>query len=212
MQKFVKSGIVVASALVLGTIGTWMNRSDPSVVHADPTTTIAGPFPLPVTVTNSPSVNVANSPNVNVANSPNVNVANSPTVTVGNTATNPVLTQDAGQPFQFNQIGTSLFFSFNVPPAKTLIIENVSIACQEALATGYFTDFRLFTTLNGYGTAQNTFSPANVSGPANYYLTTNQVTHIYASGGTSILVGTGNGTPVAGTSCDTTISGRLVNP
>jgi len=199
MQQLKKSGMVVAGALTLGLIGTWMT---PSVAHADPTVTIGGPLPLPVSVTNTP--------NVNVANTPSVSVSNSPTVQVGNTSANPVPVRETLQPFQFTNISTSLLTNFPVPAGKTLIIENVSIECMEPPAVGYFTDFRLFTQVGGVF-AQHSFSPTIGHEPADYMLITNQVTRIYASGGTTVGIGTGDGTP-AGASCDATISGELVNP
>ncbi|HEY4362858.1 MAG TPA: hypothetical protein VGN17_17950 [Bryobacteraceae bacterium] len=190
MQQLKKSGMLVAGVITLGVIGSWMT---PNVAHADPTVTIGGPLPLPVTV----------------GNTPNVNVANSPTVKVGNTTATPVPVETALQPFQFTQIGALPLFNFPVPGGKTLIVENVSIECQEPPATGYFTDYRVFTSVNGVF-AQHSFSPTIEHEPAQYMLITNQQTRIYASGGTSVSIGTGDGTPT-GSNCDVTISGELIN-
>jgi hypothetical protein len=214
MQKFNKTLLWGAGLIVLGLIGSIMDRgSNPAALRGadrDPTVIIEGPLPLPVTG----SVSISGMPNMNINGTPSVNVANSPTVHVGNSSSSPVLTRavdnPALEPFQFTQTGANVFFSFGVPTGKTLVIENVSIACIEPPApAGYFTDFRLFTTVNGTF-AQHSFAPAQISTSGFYDLITDQVTHIYASGGTSVTIGDGAGTP-SGSNCDATISGHLVN-
>jgi len=213
MQSLKQSLIVAGSLIALGSIGTIMNHAqNPAALHADDDgggskVTIAAPLPLPVSVTGTPGVNVNNTPNVHVTNSP--------TVQVGNPSSSPVLTRSvdnpALEPLQFLQSGPFLEFSFPVPAGKTLVIEQVSIGCFEPAASVIQTDFRLLVNVNGVQ-AVYYWAPTAILGGSGVttLLTVNQATHIYASGGTSFLLGNGFGIP-PGSTCNASVAGHLVN-
>jgi hypothetical protein len=85
------------------------------------------------------------------------------------------------------------------------VIEHLAMVCFEPVASLTPNDFRLITSVNGIP-AGYIFAPTQVQGE----LITNQVTHIYASGGTIITVGVGSLIP-PGTNCDVSLAGHLVS-
>lgn len=206
MQSLTKSLTVVVCLVALGSIGTMMNHfQNPGSLRADtdrgPTVTIAAPLPLPVNVTGTPGVNVNNTPNVHVTNSP--------AVLVGNTSSSPVLTRSVDNsglhPFQFLQTGSQMAFRFTVPVGNTLVIEHVSLSCFEPPASAFPTDFRLVVNDASYFFVPTTFAFTNIT-----ELITNQVTHIYAYSGSTVIVGDGGGSP-PGSTCEAAIVGHLVS-
>lgn len=210
-MKILKNCLIVAVALVaLGSIGTIMNHvQNPAALRAGddggPKVTIAAPLPLPVNVTGTPGVNVNNTPNVHIANSP--------TVEVGNTSSSPVVTRSVDnpglQPYQISVGGSSWPINVPVPSGKTLVIEHFNMVCFETAANLIPNDFRLATSVNGIP-AGYVFAPTQPPGLPGE-LITNQVTHIYATGGTIITIGVGAIIP-PGTNCDASLAGHLVSP
>lgn len=104
-------------------------------------------------------------------------------------------------PVQYSALGTmpsGLTLTVNVPAKKTLVIEEVSVACF-----GSPSDVRLFTTVGGVF-AQYTFLPTVL---ATEWITT-QTTRIYADPGSTVSVGSGGNTD--GENCAISLSGQLV--
>lgn len=133
-------------------------------------------------------------------------------VTVVNAPSQPVFTvatdNPALQPFQFTANGDFVDFSFTVPSGKTLVMEQVMVACisNGTTLTTFPTDFRLFTTAGGTP-ASYIFAPTVFS---TLELVVNQVTRLYADPQTTVFIGEGGGVP-AGTSCGVSVSGHLVS-
>ena len=130
-------------------------------------------------------------------------------VEVVNTSSNPVLARSvdnpALHPFRASAGGSQLFFSFPVPAGNTLVIEQIYFLCQEPTATAFPTDYRL--VVNGIGFF---FAPTTLVLGDKTELITNQVTNLYADGGTTVDMGTGSGSP-AGSSCEASVVGHLVS-
>jgi hypothetical protein len=107
-------------------------------------------------------------------------------------------------PVQYFGGGTpaGLEFSVTVPAHKTLVIEELSVAC---LGSPTLSDVRLFTTVGGVF-AQYTFLPTILG--ANEWIAT-QTTHIYADPGSTVHIAPGNDT--SGANCAISISGRLLS-
>ena len=115
-------------------------------------------------------------------------------VQVVNTSTSPVPTKrvdnPAQQPFQFFVTGGNPFFEFQVPPGKTLVMEQIGMNCFEPAANLFATDYRVSTTAGGvFG--QFLF-PSTTFGND---VLMNQMTRIYADGGSIVTLGTGSGAP-----------------
>ena len=107
-------------------------------------------------------------------------------------------------PVQYSAVGampSGLSLSEHVPAGKTLVIEEVSVAC---LNSPTVSDVRLFTTVGGIF-AQYTFLPTVLD--ATEWITT-QTTRIYADPDSTVSVGSGSNTD--GANCAISISGHLV--
>ena len=107
-------------------------------------------------------------------------------------------------PVQYSAIGTmpsGLSLSAHVSAGKTLVIEEISVAC---LGSPTVSDVRLFTTVGGVF-AQYTFVPTVLD--ATEWITT-QATRIYADPDSNISLGSGSNT--GGANCAVSISGHLV--
>ena len=107
-------------------------------------------------------------------------------------------------PVQYSASGampSGLSLSAHVPAGKTLVIEEVSVAC---LNSPTVSDVRLFTTVGGVF-AQYTFLPSVLD--ATEWITT-QTTHIYADPDSTISLGSGSNT--GGANCAISIAGHLV--
>jgi hypothetical protein len=132
--------------------------------------------PVPVTVTNAPSVSVSNTPTVTVVNTPTVTVGNTPTVMVGNTpgvtvmntpsvtvantAPIPIVALDATGAFQVQlqlNLSGALSLPVAIPPGKRLVVEYVTLE-GSAAAAGDIQPIILFE------------SWLNPSSPANFYI------------------------------------------
>jgi len=132
-------------------------------------------------------------------------------VVVANPLSSPVLTaaidNPALQPFQFFAAGAPLNFNFQVPTGKTLVIEQVSFLCTQS----NMTDFRLFTTSNGtfgsYYFASLIIAPAGVITE----VLADQMTHIYADGGSTVTVTGGGAVGTGPHTCNATVGGHLVS-
>jgi len=107
-------------------------------------------------------------------------------------------------PVQYSAVGAmplGLSLTAHVPAEKTLVIEEVSVAC---LNSPTVSDIRLFTTVGGVF-AQYTFLPT-VLDPTEWITT--QTTHIYADPDSTISLGSGSNT--GGANCAASISGHLI--
>ncbi len=107
-------------------------------------------------------------------------------------------------PVQYSAIGampSGLTLTAHVPAGKTLVIEEVSVACLDSPTVS---DVRLFTTVGGVF-AQYTFLPTVLT--ATEWITT-QTTRIYADPDSAVSLGSGSNT--GGANCAISISGQLI--
>jgi len=181
--------LALAAAMLIGAVAptfAFDDKDKPQTGNGQ-VTVINGPSqPVPVTVTNSPTVTVGNTPTVTIGNSPTVTIGNTPTVTVGNntsvTVTNeptihiapneqvtigngpsspvPVVALDAAGAFQIQLnvgLGTGLT-GVAIPAGKRLVIEFVTLQGDAAGGSGPVQPIVLLESF------------LNPSSSANYYL------------------------------------------
>jgi hypothetical protein len=185
--------------------------------------------PQPAAAGSMGAVTVANVPlpvqgTVNAAQSGtwNVGISGTPNVNVANASSSPVLARDvdqpARQPFQIEtcfSVGTnpalqcpsSLPSSFQVPPAKELVIEYVSAKCSSG-PSGGISDVLILNTAGGVP-ANHFFSDRPTMGPSSPFTNFGQVTRIYADPNTTVF--TGYGQTSGDALCFVSFSGSLVN-
>lgn len=107
-------------------------------------------------------------------------------------------------PVQYSALGampSGLSLTAHVPAGKTLVIEEVSVACLDSPTVS---DVRLFTTVGGVF-AQYTFLPTTLN--ATEWITT-QTTRIYADPDSTVSVGSGSNT--GGANCAISLAGHLI--
>jgi hypothetical protein len=196
---------VIGGVIVLASVGSIMHQgSKVTALHASnagPSVTIGAPLPLPTTAAQSGgwTVGITGTPGVTVTNPASSPV---PTWAVDNPGLHPILlTQSANQSA----------FTFPLPNSGNIVIEQVMMRCFEASAAFAPTDFELEVFLNNLP-ASFYFVPSvlSLSGSVTE-LIVNQSTHIYATSGTSLIIGSEFPTP-SGTHCDASLAGHFVNP
>lgn len=136
MQNIKRIALSAGALALLGSIGTWMDHGSASLrADGGPSFTLAGPIPLPTTISNTPDVHVTNTPSVTLNGTPNVHVTNTPSVTVGNLVSMPVigsLIDDPGRVAYRSTLGgasgtNDLQFHFPaVPAGHRLVVTEVT--------------------------------------------------------------------------------------
>ena len=201
--KNINHWLLIGSVIALAAIGTVMNRGSNVTAlkasDAGPTITIGAPIPLPTTSAQSGQWNVG--------------ITGTPTVTVGNSASNPLPTRAVDNPdlhpMLLTQSGSQSGFAFTIPNTGNLVVEQVMMRCLEPSAAFALTDFELDVSV-GNLPGSFFFAPSVLSLPGSVTeMIVNQTTHIYASGGTTVILETASPAP-AGTHCDASVSGHLV--
>ena len=195
--------LLIGSVIALAAIGTVVNHGSNVIAlkanNAAPSVTIGAPIPLPTTSTQSGQWNVG--------------IMGTPTVTVGNSDSNPLPTRAVDNPdlhpMLLAQSGSQSGFAFMISSTGNLVIEQVMMRCLEPSAAFALTDFELDVSV-GNLPGSFFFAPAALSLPGSVTeMIVNQTTHIYASGGTNVILETASPAP-AGTHCDASVSGHLV--
>lgn len=209
MKRFARLLAVTLGFGVLGFTMSLLPQKNAGGAGSAPVT-IAGPLPLPVTVSGTVAAQQSGNWNVGVTGGP-VAVQNAlsngtPAALLTQSADNPAL-----QPFGFSQDEVSGFpvFNFQVPPGRTLVIEEFSMRCIENPSNFEVADFLMDVSSNGVVT-HFIFAPTSLGPPASELVAT-EMTRIYADPGTLVTVGTSGGVE-SGSDCGLSIVGHLVNP